>query len=147
MNVGSKWSWWRVSFGEIWRRSGITLVYVRYKLAITQVYVRYNQGLSDIGNIDIRFFWVFWLPGYYVNIKKNSMKTTLIISCVMMTVQPAAQNNNQYPSSAPESHQFDLWGGDWIIAWSNRMNPINQVEKWWAVVLYRKTLKIFIEII
>jgi hypothetical protein len=57
------------------------------------------------------------------------MKTAFFISCIMMSIQLAAQSNNQPPCTAPESNQFDFWVGDWTIIYSDTMHATNHVEK------------------
>ena len=57
------------------------------------------------------------------------MKAVFLITCVMVSLQLAAQSNNQPPCSAPESHQFDFWLGDWAITYGDTMHATNHVEK------------------
>jgi hypothetical protein len=55
------------------------------------------------------------------------MKTTLLIFCVMMSLQVMAQTNTQAPCSSPEAHQFDFWIGDWNITYGDTMHAANHV--------------------
>ena len=57
------------------------------------------------------------------------MKVMLFISCIMMSLQLAAQNNNQAPCTSPEAHQFDFWIGDWNITYSDTIHATNHIEK------------------
>src|SRR6476469_9891532 len=57
------------------------------------------------------------------------MTKILFISCIMMSLQLAAQNTTQPPCSAPESKQFDFWLGDWAITYGDTMHATNHVEK------------------
>ena len=57
------------------------------------------------------------------------MKTTLLIACMLVSLQLAAQTNTLTPCSSPEAQQFDFWIGDWNITYSDTAHATNHVEK------------------